>query len=130
MKKTVWHYTTESSLQEIKRTQQFSPSYFKQTDTTYGQGWYVTDLSPTTSIFDLCEFLWTDHSFSTQEKTKGYLKLEIEEKYLKYCRNHVFLLSLEYVPSKILDIGKEYYDENKNIVIKFIEAVLNIFKRQ
>jgi hypothetical protein len=129
MKKTVWHYTSESALQEIKRTKQFSPSFFKQTDTAYGEGWYVTDLPPTTPVFDLCDFLWTDRSSTTQDKTKGYVKLEIEENCLNYYRDHVYLLPLERVTGKVLDIGKEYFDNNNNLVIKFIEATLNSDRR-
>jgi hypothetical protein len=130
MNKTVWHYTSENAIYAIQRTNQFSPSFFKQTDTTYGQGWYVTDLAPSTPIQELCDYLWTDHSPTTQEKTKAYVKLEIDEKYLSYCRPHVYLLKLESVPSKVLDVGKTYEDNNKNIVIRFIEATLNFFRKK
>ena len=129
MNKTVWHYTTEHAISEIQKTKQFSPSVFKQTDTTYGQGWYVTDLGPTTPILELCDYLWTDRSQISQEKTKAYVKLEIDEKYLVYCRQHVYLLKLESVNGNVLDVGKTYEDKNKNIVIRFIEATLNFFRK-
>jgi len=129
MSKTVWHYTSENAINEIQRTKHFSPSVFKPTDTTYGQGWYVTDLSPSTSILDLCDYLWTDRSQKSQEKTKAYVKLEIDEKYLVYCREHVYLLRLESVSGDVLDVGKTYEDKNKNIVIRFLEATKNLFRR-
>jgi hypothetical protein len=125
----VWHYTSEDALKEIKKTNKFSPSVFKPTDTTYGQGWYVTDLPPSTPIKDLCDYLWTDHSPTFQEKTKAYMKLEINDKYLVPCRPHVYLLKLEIVNGNVLDVGKTYEDNNKNIVIRFIEATLNFFRK-
>jgi hypothetical protein len=130
MNKTVWHYTSENAIHEIQRTKQFSPSVFKPTDTTYGQGWYVTDLAPSTPILDLCDYLWTNRSLETQEKTKAYVKLEIDDKYLVNCRPHVYLLKLESVNGNVLDVGKTYKDNNKNIVIRFIEATLNLFRKK
>jgi hypothetical protein len=126
---TVWHYTSEKAINEIKKTSKFSPSVFKPTDTTYGQGWYVTDLPPSTPIQELCDYLWTDRSPDTQEKTKAYVKLEINDKYLVPCRPHVYLLKLESVNGNVLDVGKTYEDNNKNIVIRFIEATLNFFRK-
>ena len=129
MKKTVWHYTSEDALNDIKKTKQFSPSFFKPTDTTYGQGWYVTDLVPSTPILELCDYLWTDRSQISQEKTKAYIKLEIDDNYLVYCREHVYLLRLESVNSSVLDIGKTYEDKNKNIVIRIIETAINLLRK-
>jgi len=129
MKKTVWHYTSENALNDIKKTKQFSPSFFKPTDTTYGQGWYVTDLVPSTPILELCDYLWTDRSQISQEKTKAYIKLEIDDNYLVYCREHVYLLRLESVNSSVLDIGKTYEDKNKNIVIRIIETAKNLLRK-
>ena len=129
MKKTVWHYTSEDALNDIKKTKQFSPSFFKPTDTTYGQGWYVTDLVPSTPILELCDYLWTDRSQISQEKTKAYIKLEIDDNYLVYCREHVYLLRLESVNSNVLDIGKTYEDKNKNIVIRIIETAINLLRK-
>jgi len=129
MNKTVWHYTSENAIKEIQRTKYFSPSFFKPTDTYFGQGWYVTDLPPSTPIQDLCYYLWTDRSLVSQEKTKAYVKLEIDDKYLDYCREHVYLLKLESVNGNVLDIGKTYEDKNKNIVIRIIEATLNLLRR-
>jgi len=76
----------------------------------------------------LCDFLWTDYSFATQEKTKAYVKLEIDDQYLVNCRPHVYLLKLETVNSTVLDIGRTYEDKNKNIFIQFIEATINFFR--
>jgi hypothetical protein len=129
MNKTVWHYTSEKAISKIKETMLFSPSVFKPTDTTYGQGWYVTDLAPSTPILDLCDYLWTDRSPETQEKTKAYVKLEIDDKYLVYCREHVYLLKLEYVPDNVLELGKTYEDKSKNIVIRIIEATKNFLRK-
>jgi hypothetical protein len=129
MNKTVWHYTYENAINEIKRTNKFTPSVFKPTDTTYGQGWYVTDLPPSTPIQELCDYLWTDYSLSTQEKTKAYVKLEIDDRYLVDCRPHVYLLKLEYVNGHVLDVGKTYEDKDKNIVIRIIEATINFFRK-
>ena len=125
---TVWHYTSEDAMNKIKRTSQFYPSVFKQTDTSYGEGWYVTDLPPSTPVQELCDCLWTDRSLSTQEKTKAYVKLEVDDKYLAYCRPHVYLLKLESVNGSVLEYGKTYQDKDKNIVIRFIEAVINLFR--
>jgi hypothetical protein len=130
MSKIVYHYTSENAINEIKRTTQFFPSVFKQTDTNFGQGWYVTDLGPSTPIQELCDCLWTDHSLATQEKTKAYVKLEIDDEYLDYCRPHVYLLKLESVNGSILDVGKTYVDKNKNIIIRIIEVALNIFRKK
>lgn len=102
---------------------------FKPTDTYYGEGWYVTDLSPSTPIQELCDYLWTDRSLSTQEKTKAYVKLEIDDKYLEPCRSHVYLLKLEYVKDNVLEFGKTYQDKDKNIVIRLIEAAINLFRK-
>jgi hypothetical protein len=129
MNKTVWHYTSENALNEIKRTNKFAPSVFKPTDTTYGQGWYVTDLPPSTPIQELCDYLWTDRSLQTQEKTKAYVKLEIDNRYLVDCRPHVYLLKLESVNGNVLEFGKTYHDKDKNIVIRLIEAVINFFRK-
>jgi len=126
---TVWHYTSEDAIKEIKKTNKFSPSVFKQTDTTYGPGWYVTDLPPSTPVKELCDCLWDDHSADTQKKTKAYVKLEIDDKYLKPCRSHVYLLKLESVKDNFLEFGKIYQDKDKNIVIRFIEAVLNTLRK-
>jgi len=129
MNKVVWHYTTEDSINDINRTKKFFPSMFKPTDTTFGQGWYVTDLPPSTPIQELCDYLWTNHSSETQEKTKAYVKLEIDDDYLVDCRPHVYLLKLESVTGNVLDVGMKYADRNKNIVIRFIEATLNLLRK-
>jgi len=126
---TVWHYTSENAIKEIKTTKIFAPSVFKQTDTTYGPGWYVTDLPPSTPVQKLCDCLWDDHSPATQEKTKAYVKLEINDKHLVLCRPHVYLLKPESVKGNVLNVGKTYKDNNKNIIIRFIEATLNFFRK-
>jgi hypothetical protein len=126
---TVWHYTSENALKAINKTKKFAPSVFKQTDTTYGPGWYVTNLAPSTPIKELCDCLWDDHSPATQEKTKAYVKLEINDKHLTYCRPHVYLLKLESVQDNVIEFGKIYKDKDKNLIIRLIEAVLNTFKK-
>jgi hypothetical protein len=86
-------------------------------------------LVPSTPILELCDYLWTDRSIEIQEKTKAYVKLEIDDKYLVYCREHVYLLKFESVNDNVLDTGKTYVDKNKNIVIQIIEAVINFLEK-
>ena len=129
MMQTVWHYTTESAAQLINNTKKFSPSVFKSTDTAYGQGWYVTDLPPNTLVPDLCDFLWTSQATEAKEKTKAFVKLEIDKRYLQYCRPHVYLLRKEDVNGQDLNIAATYSDSHGNVVIRIVEVVKNFLRK-
>jgi hypothetical protein len=48
----LFHYTTKDRLTSITNQGVFRPSEDTQTDSVYGEGWYLTDLPPTT-----CEYL-------------------------------------------------------------------------
>lgn len=117
----LYHYTTKDACDEIIKTRKFGPSFFSTTlDSTYGQGWYFTDLSPLESDKVLYQ-LWGGPE---PERVDNYLKFEIDNILLRSGRSHVFRLPLETITGGVIDINLEY--QTKGITtIKFLGA----FKR-
>jgi hypothetical protein len=115
----VYHYTSEESYNEIKRTNEFRPSFFSTTlDAAYGEGWYFTDLDPSTPDDELYYHLWRR---PVPERVKRYLVFEIDDSFLQHTRAHVYRLPLDVLREPIIRLNMVYRLGNKTI-IKFIRS--------
>jgi hypothetical protein len=115
----VYHYTSKESYDEIMRTKEFRPSFFSTAlDAAYGEGWYFTDLDPTTSDERLYYYLWRQ---PVPERVKRYLVFNIENTLLQQTRAHVYRLPLDTLQEPIIRLNMAYRLRDK-IVISFIRG--------
>lgn len=113
----VYYYTSKSEYDEIMKTKELRPSYFLRViDSSYGEGWYFTDLSPTTSSIELCHHLWYQPMF---ERVERFLVFDIDSRLLQNIRPHVFRLPLSVLQEPVIRLDMEYFSGNK-VVIRFI----------
>lgn len=88
----LFHYTTKASYDEIKRTGNLMKSSpWTTMDSAYGDGWYFTDLGPTTCDMAVAYHCWQNADLL--ERVQYFLKLEIHDSILKSCRDHVYMIS-------------------------------------
>jgi hypothetical protein len=109
MIKRLYHYTTLTNLKRIINSGCLKPSYFSRHDTIHGEGWYLTDLTPSNSDITLQKYLWNT---KIPEKIKCYVAFDIDEMLIKRCKDHVFLLPINSIPIPILDLDTEYFEKN------------------
>jgi hypothetical protein len=113
----VYYYTSKSEYDEIMRTKEFRPSYFlRVVDASYGEGWYFTDLSPTTPNSVLYYYLWHQ---SMPERVEYFLVFDIDPNLLQNVRPHVYRLPLSALREPAIRLNSEYLS-GKRVVIKFI----------
>lgn len=115
----VYHYTYEEAYDQIMQTKEFLPSSFSTAlDAAYGEGWYFTDLPPSTTDEELYHHIWRQPE---PERVKRYLAFDIKDTtLLQNTRAHVYRLALERMGESIIKLVN-YYIENK-VVIKFIRG--------
>lgn len=122
----VYHYTTTDRLKSIlsgKLMYPSSSSFIASDDSTYGPGWYFTDLHPKTNISTILKNLWKiiTNPWSYSFKAKSYLEFEIDSRFLQYCRPNVYRLKTDYLTDNTLNIGLQYTETGtQNVVIKYI----------
>jgi hypothetical protein len=121
MIKRYYHYTTIKNLQRILASKILKPSYFSKHDTTHGEGWYLTDLTPNHSDLIIQKTLW---NANIPEKTKCYIAFDIEESILKKCNNHIYLIKLNSLPEDILNLNTKYFEENTFYSVNSAKVVL------
>lgn len=100
----LYHYTSKVAFDEIQRTKLLNRSDpWTTMDSSYGAGWYFTDLTP-----DKCHAWKVAHCWrnvTAFAKVECYLKFDIPENLLQHCRDHVYMLSswdnqIKYVEGK------------------------------
>ena len=88
----LYHYTSQVAFDEIMRTNKIVPSNpWTAMDAAYGHGWYFTDLPPDKCDAWTVAYCW--RSISVFSKVKCYLKFDIPDSILTYCREHVYMIS-------------------------------------
>jgi len=114
----VYHYTSEEAYNQIMRTKEFLPSFFSTAlDAVYGEGWYFTDLPPSSSDEELYQ-LWGQ---PVPERVKRYLVFDIDKSLLQNTRDHVYRLPLETIKGGILKLDSTYTLQGRT-VIRFIRG--------
>lgn len=100
-----YHYTAKEAYKKIKSTNEFKPSFIdKVLDGPYGPGWYFTDLRPDKSDEVLYE-LWNRPE---PYKVGYFIEFRITKK-LENCRDHVYKLENDQIPSGRIDTKSVYY---------------------
>jgi hypothetical protein len=117
----VYHYTSQESHLTIISERTFYPSCIEASlDSTYGEGWYFTTLSPETPNDELEQLLWQR---SEPRKSKKYLVFEIDDSLLQPCRAHVFRLKKEAIKEGAISLNITYeYTATKKMALKFIDS--------
>jgi len=88
----LFHYTSKDSFNEILRTKKILASDpWTTMDAAYGHGWYFTDLAPNQCDAWTVAYCW--RSLSVFNRVEYYMKFDIPDGSLKYCREHVYMLS-------------------------------------
>jgi hypothetical protein len=89
----LYHYTSKAAFDQILKTGTILPTDpWTTMDKAYGHGWYFTDLAP-----DKCDAWTVAHCWRAVTefgKVQCYLKFEIPEGLYRYCREHVYMLSV------------------------------------
>ena len=118
----VYHYTYEEAYDQIMQTKEFFPSFFSTAlDAAYGEGWYFTDLPPSTTDEELYYHIWRQPE---PERVKRYLVFDITDSTLLHNnRSHVYRLPLESIQEGTIKLNPSYTLQGK-IVIKFIKGGL------
>jgi hypothetical protein len=101
----LYHYTSKTSFDNIMQTKTILPSDpWTTDDSSYGRGYYFTDLPP-----EHCDAWKVAHcwkSLSVFEKVEYYLKFDVPDAILKHCRQHVYMIStwdnrIKYLEGKV-----------------------------
>jgi hypothetical protein len=120
----VYHYTSVVSINNIKASNKFYPSSFiRSDDSTYGTGWYFSDLPPDTQNDKLFRLLWGTNYPDPDIKNRvtAYLVFDIDDSLLKSCRSNVFKLDDKLIKDGVLDTSLEYTRTSDNkVVIRFV----------
>ena len=99
-----YHYTTQTRHDEILKTQTFNHSSDIQNDSTYGIGWYFTDLSPTTCEKTLMHYCWQRGTL--HKRVQYYFELEPVGAIAQWKRDHVYFVpAISNVQFKIIRHG-------------------------
>lgn len=113
----VYYYTSKDEYDKIMKTKEFEPSYFLRViDASYGEGWYFTDLSPTTPNVELYHYLWYQ---PMPERVERFLVFDIDPHFLQNVRPHVYRLDLNVLREPVIRLNMEYFSGNR-VIIKFI----------
>jgi len=101
----LYHYTTKSRHDEIISSGKFKSSSDTQTDSTYGIGWYFTDLGPDICDIVLMDYCWQKDTF--HQRVKCFFQLEVVGGQAHYMRNHVYFVPQDiYVSFNIVRHGE------------------------
>lgn len=101
----LYHYTTKTRHDEIMKSRKFKSSSDTQTDSTYGIGWYFTDLDPNICDMVLMDYCWQKDTF--HQRVKCFLKLEVVGVSAHYKREHVYFVPADIgVSFNIIDHGE------------------------
>lgn len=87
----LYHYTSKNGFDGIGNTNVLMPSTDTVTDSTYGVGHYFTDLDPSNCDRLIALRCWENKFMDF--KVNYYIKLDIPDYVLKYCRPNVYLVS-------------------------------------
>jgi hypothetical protein len=103
----VYHYTSHESLLQIIASNDLHPSWLNpQMDTAFGEGWYFTNLEPnTTPCEDLEQSLWMKKE---PIKSRRYIKFEIHDSLLQFCRPNVYRLRIDALAEKVIKLNLTY----------------------
>jgi len=100
----LYHYTTWENGQKILRTRQWFPSTDLVNDSTYGQGYYCTDLDPSTSDLLIALYCWQLRD--QIDKVRFYIKIQVPDTWVRRCRDHVYLIPSDAISQiQVLDSG-------------------------
>jgi hypothetical protein len=86
----LYHYTTEMRLQDILGSGKWHPSTDTVHDSTYGEGWYLTDLPPTTCEKVLMQYCWEKSTL--HRRVEYYMMVAVVGALAQWVRDHVFLV--------------------------------------
>jgi len=86
----LYHYTTEMRLEDILASKTWHPSTDTVHDSTYGEGWYLTDLPPTTCEKVLMGYCWQKSTL--HRRVQYYMKVAVNGAQPFWVREHVFLV--------------------------------------
>jgi hypothetical protein len=125
--KKFYHYTSRASLRDILTSRKLYPSsYVRSDDSTYGTGFYLTDLPPETYDEDLFYYLWGTRNPDDEikDRVRGYLIIEIHEsleadRTIQEYRKHVFKINDSLIPNSIINIDTNY-TRNNIVVLKVV----------
>jgi hypothetical protein len=102
----LFHYTSKVGYEGINTTRALMPSSDTVTDSTYGLGHYFTDLEPSYCERRIASHCWQNKYMTF--KVEYYLKIEIPDHIVKYCRQHVYLVTNGAISSfTVLDKGQK-----------------------
>ncbi len=90
----LYHYTTESRHHQILRARNLRPSMDTQHDAAYGEGWYFTDLPPSTCEKILMYYCWQKGTL--HRRVDYYFELQVaggSARQVPY-REHVFFVPI------------------------------------
>lgn len=88
----LYHYTSKTAFDEVMRTKKImSSDPWTTMDASYGRGWYFTDLDPKKCDAWRVAYCW--RSLSLFNRVEYYLKFDIPDNILRYCREHVYMIS-------------------------------------
>lgn len=88
---TLYHYTSKAGYDGISSMNVLMPSTDTVMDSTYGKGHYFTDLEPSTCERQIASYCWQNKYMTF--RVQYYLKLDVPDYVVKYCREHVYLVS-------------------------------------
>lgn len=86
----LYHYTTETRHANIMKSGRLLPSEDTQQDSTYGAGWYLTDLTPSTCEKTLMHYCW--QRTTLHQRVRHYLLLNVVGGEPYYMREHVYFV--------------------------------------
>jgi len=86
----LYHYTTETRHEKIMKSGRILPSENTQYDSTYGEGWYLTDLPPSTCEITLMKSLW--QRTTMHQRARHYLEVEVAGGNVYKMREHVYFV--------------------------------------
>lgn len=126
--KTLYHYTTIEGKNMIISTNTIMPSNPITTmDAAYGNGYYLTDISPDKCEMDIALKCW--RSIDALDKVRAYFKFEVEDGIYQKCRENVYLIQnwdtnkIKFIEAKEVQSCPKYpclsCDQGKNLISKF-----------
>jgi len=86
----LYHYTTETRLAHILATGRLQTSSDRQADSTYGIGWYFTDLHPGTCEKVLMRYCWERDTL--YQRVRCFLQVQVLGGVPRLMRAHVYFV--------------------------------------
>jgi len=88
----LYHYTTETRHNQILESGVLQPSTNTQTDAAFGEGWYFTDLGPTTCEKVLMKYCW--ERLTLFQRVKYYFRLQPVGAVAEWRKPYVYFVPL------------------------------------